>query len=127
MEPIYIPRKLTKDYVILNTNYNFIYGSSVHHEKYFGNAAICQRLCNTYAIPVRWSYCRADGWFYDSNYLNASIEIEVAIDKIPKDKPIIPFPKIGEGASRLRYGSPKLYAFLMEKLNEIKYGNIIYE
>lgn len=127
MDTLIIPRRITRDYILLHPEYVFIYSASVHHEKGFGQASVAKGCPNAFPVPVRWSYCRSNGWFDDNNYLNISIEIEVAISNIPIDKPIIPFPKIGEGASRLRYNAPKCYAFLMSEIDKIKYPEIRYE
>jgi len=93
----------------------------------FGQAQEAHKLPNTFGMPCRWSYCRSNGYFSDNDYLNSTIEIEVAIAAIPLDKPVIPFPKIGEGASRLRYNAPKCYQFLMSEIVKIAYPNIRYE
>lgn len=125
---IKVPRRITVDY-IKQSPYYFIYSSSVHAEVPAGQASVgmlCKDKC--FKVPVRYSQCRSSGFFQDNAFnFDIKIEIDVAIAKIPLDgTPIIPFHKIGEGFSSLRWNAEKSYKYLMGEIKKIAYPNIEY-
>lgn len=101
------------------------------HELPHGQAAIaldkrCKDKC--FRVCVRWKQCRSSGYFNDNALDEIKEEIDACIKRIPRDgKPIIPFPKIGEGNSQMKWYAPKSYDYLMSEINKIKYQNIIYQ
>ena len=122
---IIIPYHPSRDFLSTHP-YIFVFGSSVHNPKPFGQARNALGLPNCFGIPTRWSYCRSNGYFSDGSFIDIKIEIDVAISKIPVDdgRPIIVFRKIGEGNSRMLEFAPKSHKYLLEQLDKIKSKDI---
>lgn len=85
-----------------------------------GPAGICQGLHNCFGVPVRWSLCKSSGYFQDSQREEIIKQIDKAIAAIPRDKPVIAFPKIGNGNSRMYTFAPIAYAHLKKQIEAIE-------
>lgn len=111
--------KLTRENIAKDREHNYVFSSSVHKAVARGQAAECLGLPNCFPVPVRWSMCASSGHFQDNCFRDVRIEIDVAISKIPTDKPLIILPHIGWGHSRMRELAPKCYEYLMKELQKL--------
>lgn len=94
---------------------------------YQGQCGVAEGLQNAFPLPVRWSQCKSSGYFND-NQMDEIIEaLDYWLMMVPRDKPIIPFRKIGHGSSRMFEFSPKCWFYMHKEIDKVKYGNIIYE
>lgn len=125
---IQIPKWITREFITKNKDrYIFLYSCCLDVEKFSGQASeILYENC--FGIPVRKSMCKSSGYFHDSEYdsLVLSINKYLGLIEYPNSKPIIPFPNIGDGGSRLREFAPNIYKYIKECIDYIKYPNIIY-
>ena len=130
---ILVPSFITRDFIKSHEHdYVFLYSCCLDIEKYTGQAAEVLDS-NCYGIPVRFRMCKSSGYFQDNafdhirNYIDKRIaQFDWAYYTHHKGKPIIPFPNIGEGGSRLMGCAPKLYAYIRGLIDERKYPNIVY-
>ncbi len=126
MNPIYIPNPIYRPFIAANQEkYTFLYSAPVSLLKSYGQIAEALDSC-CFPIPVRYSTCTTHGYFSDNAMEDAIGYIDTWMKDIPKDKPIIPFPNIGRGGSRLSELAPKVFKYIQERLDAIKYGNIVY-
>lgn len=116
---ITIPARLTREFIEKHPEWTFVHSTNAWFSQRVGPASICRGLSNCYGIPVRWSLCKTSGYFQDSQRELIIPLIDETIAKIPADKPIILFPKIGNGHSRLATLAPKVYAHLSAALAKI--------
>jgi hypothetical protein len=125
--PIKIPAFITREFVQSHLgDYIFIYSSPLNLNSSTGQRASILD-CNCYPVPVRDKMCKSSGYWTDATlFLNCTF-IESWLKDVPEDWcPVIPFPNIGAGGSRLITSAPLTYKFLHEELAKIKYGNIVY-
>lgn len=108
--------KLTREDIERSPGVTFIYSSTVHREVPHGQASVCIGNPNCFRVPVRWSLCKSSGYFSDSQMRDIKIEIDVAISKIPLDKPLYVLGRIGEGASRMSEFAPNSWKYLMDSI-----------
>jgi hypothetical protein len=73
-------------------------------------------------VSVRWKLCKSSGYFSDNQRDIIIPAIDRDIAAIPRDKPILLFPKIGAGDSRMLIFAPKCYMHMHEQLDAIKAG-----
>lgn len=125
-EQILIPRRITRDFILSNKNLTFLVGCSVHNEPFRGAALECKGLENCFGIPVRWSMCKSSGYFNDGHSKDIEIELLVALSKLPDNCILVPFPKIGLGASRMAEFAPKTFKLMNYNLKKICYSYIKY-
>jgi len=98
---ITIPARITREFIEAHPQYNFVYPTNLWHTQRVGPAKICAGLANCFGVPVRWSLCKSSGYFQDSQFEQLKDAIDLDIAAIPKDKPLVLFPKIGSGHSRM--------------------------
>lgn len=81
---------------------------------------------NAFPVPTCNRVCpgKPDKYFRDGNFNMHKQQIDSYISRIPTDKPIILFPKIGEGCSKMKDVSPQLFSYLRNCLDKIKHPNI---
>lgn len=119
--PVYVKRQ----FVIDHPKCIFVYSFDVAGKSFFGQANELHGEPNAFPVPVRWKGCKTSGFFSDASLHEICNLIDIAIQSIPKQfGPIIPLPKIGLGASRMKEFAPRCYVYLMQELNKIKYPNI---
>lgn len=121
---IYVPRYITNSFIREHPEYNFLYSFDYHRKSAMGQATIAHGETNCYPIPVLIKYCSNPVYFQD--FEEARKMIQEFLNDIPTDKPIIPFPKIGLGHSRLKEFSLKTYLWLHSEIDKIAYPNIKY-
>ena len=124
--PVIIPARITESFVIAHPEYIFLYGYDVASKGALGQCVVCVGHKNCFPIPTCWKMCKSSGYFQDSQYKEICNQINLALLSIPQQNNpiIIPFPKIGCGASRMKEFAPKAFAYLQERLSKIQYPNI---
>lgn len=122
-----VPYKLTREYILSHPEINFVHSRCYWPAFCAGPCELCKGLNNCYGIPVRWKYCKSSGYFSDSQRESIIPAIDKAIEAIPcGDKPIVLFPKIGNGNSRMHIIAPICWQYMMDKLNAIKSQDYTY-
>lgn len=129
MKPtINIPSYITRDFIRAHKDeYIFLYSCPVNMNKVTGQMGEILGDC-CYPIPVREKMCKSSGYWSDQTYDDNIETIDTWIKDIPTNtgKPIIPFPHIGSGGSRLKEFAPLTFKYLREAIAKIAYPNIIY-
>jgi hypothetical protein len=121
---IKIPRHISETFITNHCDYTFIYSFDYHRKSALGQCVYAHGKDNCYPVPVLIKFCANPTYFQD--FEEAKKMIQEFLDVIPRTKPVIPFPKIGEGHSRLKEFSLKTYMWLHSQLDKIKYPNIRY-
>lgn len=123
---IHIPWHITREFIQAHRDYNFLYSTNVFNSSpNQGQAYHAQREPNCYGIPVRYRFCRSNlNSYFNDNDSNTRQIIINAINKVPTDKPIIPFHGMGTGNSRMKELAPKLLAWMNEQVTVITYPRI---
>lgn len=134
--PITIPWRITREYIQAHPELFFLYGNDYYNKGCLGQSWFANNEPNTQRIPTSIKMCANPDLFTDFFYDQGKTWIDAAINKATllahkyEDntfKPIIPFPKIGCGHSRMRELAPKLWSYMNEEINKIAYPNIIRE
>lgn len=123
---ISIPRRITRDFIKAHSQYHFLYSTSYLKTPNYGQSKEAHNLVNTTGIPLRYSLCQSSGYFSDNIKTIRNLIIQPALDRIPSDKIIIPFPRMGEGRSRFKEFCIGHWTWLMEEIDRVKYHNIEY-
>lgn len=95
-----------------------------------GQGAAANGQPNCFMVPTKFRLCRSDSqaYFHDGKFeVLIQPAIEIALKRIPRDKPTVVFPRIGCGAADLPNRAPKTYAYLMQQLSTIQYPNIVWD
>jgi hypothetical protein len=123
---IIIPFHISRTYIQRHTDWIFIYGQDYQERGMFGQSNAAYGEPNAFMVPTCRKMCKSNRYWSDSEYLEVCSYIDEAINKIPRDgRIIIPFPKIGMGASQMNYMAPKLFTYMNMKIDSIKHPNII--
>lgn len=129
MKPtINVPAWITRDFIRAHKHeYIFLYSCPVNLNKVTGQMAEILIDC-CYPVPVRDKMCKSSGYWSDQTYGDNIILIHDWLEDVPKNtgKPIIPFPYIGSGGSRLKEFAPQTFKYLREAIMRIAYPNIVY-
>lgn len=123
---ILIPHWITRAFISQHKELTFLYSDDYLGNSFQGQAAQAAGESNAFPIPVkRRGICRRDdAYFYDKDFDLHCDKLEYYFERIPLDKPIIPFPRIGEGDSEIQTKAPKLYAYIMKRIAKMAYPNI---
>lgn len=119
---IVVPHRITRTYIQRNRHLRFIYSFDVAGKSALGQAAFAHNEPNTSPVNVMYKFCANPVYFQDNDECKS--HIYDSINHIPLDLPIIPFPKIGLGHSRLKEFAPECYDLVHRLLSEIKWPNI---
>ena len=117
---IKIPRHITRTFIQKHPELTFVYSQDVARKGAFGQAAHCVSEPNCYPVSTCWKMCRSSAYFQDSQACEILRQLTLDLKNVPRDKPIILFPKIGEGFSRMKEFAPNMYQWLMNQLDTIK-------
>lgn len=99
-----------------------MYASDYFNKSIFGQAWSVAHEPNAYPVPTIYKACCGEHHMLDELYDLHRPLIDERINQIPRDgRPIIPLKKIGEGHSQMSTRSPRLFAYLRKRLDEIKY------
>jgi hypothetical protein len=127
MEIILLPARIHRPFIQSHPEWIFVYSSDYMSKSFFGQACSAYGEPNAYPVPVIWKLCPSSGekHFHDGLFKFFANMIDEKISLIPNDgRPILPFPKIGMGHADLQNRAPRLFAYLYEQLNKIKYKQI---
>lgn len=120
MENLVIPYRIHRDYIIRHPEYNFVHSKCFWPNIFVGPSEVCKGLNNCFGVCVRWKLCKSSGYFSDNQRESIEAALEKDFAAIPSDRPIILFPKIGNGDSRMHKLAPLCWAYMMNHLNAIK-------
>ena len=127
---IVIPGYINRNFVQNHIEYIFVYSIDIQLSRIDGQPYEFAGEPNTFPVPTLVRYCPSQKTFFDDNDFTRYANImDESIDKIAQQafiskRPVIPCPKIGMGCSRLHEIAPKLFKYLTERLNLIKYPDI---
>jgi len=125
MDEIVIPYHISRTFITEHREFNFLFGNDLGQKGILGQAWICYGEPNAFQITTVIRLCPSFRTFFsDNQFEEHKKHIDDSLSKIPRDKPIIPLPKIGEGCSRMKEKAPKLFKYMTEQINKIKYPNI---
>lgn len=121
-QPLIIPAYFTHDFIKSHQHWNFVYGTTAMAEIHMGQSAIGSSYANCYGVATKWRNCKSDAsaFFSDIHFERVKQQIDEDIAAIPRDKPIVLFPKLGCGCAMLPTRAPKCYEYLVQELNKIK-------
>lgn len=110
----------TREQVEKDQDRYYVFGDNTLKRGTAGQACI-RGLPNAFGVPTKALPNMGPGAFFEERIIPFHIyakQIQAAIDLIPTDKPIVVHKRIGKGLSRLDILSPKLYAFMINALEE---------
>ncbi len=116
---IIVPLHISREFIQTHRQWNFIYSADYLLRGALGQMWAAHNEPNTFPVPTLYKYCSNPVFFQD--HLEQEEMINEFLNKIPKDKPLIVFPKIGLGHSRMKEFSPRLFTGLHRSLKEIEY------
>ena len=117
---IKLPIRISRKFVTEHPDWIFIYGNDYFQKGCLGQAWEFANEPNTFRVPTLYKYCANPVFFTDSNFDEWSWKIAESVEKLPRyDKPIIVVRKIGEGCSRMKELSPRLFQYMNEVLQNI--------
>lgn len=118
-----IPHYINKEFLELHKNdLYFVYAVTAIASIAAGQGTHAHYYEHCYGVPTKFRNCKSDGaaFFHDSKFdLMIKPLIDRAIASIPRDKPIIVYPKIGRGCADLPNRAPLCYEYLMNELTLI--------
>jgi len=104
----------------------FLYGFDVQGKSADGQAWI-KGHSNTFPIVTMYKFCNSGARYFTDSDHACYEHIDKCFEAIPNDgRLVIPLRKIGEGCSRLKELAPFLHKYLYERLEKIKYQEIIW-
>jgi hypothetical protein len=122
---ILLPYRIRRSFIQQHTEWIFVFGSDYYGKSFFGQAYEALNEPNAYGVPTIWKLCPSGGekHMYDSSFFKGLVNEKLNL--IPMDgRPIIPFPKIGQGHSQMHKTAPMLYSYMMDRLSAIAYPYI---
>lgn len=123
MEKLIIPYRITRTYIAKHNSWVFLYGNDLANRGALGQAAFASGEPNAFMIPTCKRLCpsASNKYFTDIEYEGYKQILNVYIQMIPEGFPIIPFPKIGEGCSQLKYLAPQCFRYMQGEISRIAY------
>lgn len=120
--PLIIPPYFTHSFIQAHQHWNFVYGTTAMAEIHMGQSAIGGMYSNCFGVATKWRNCKSDAsaFFSDIYFEKVKEQIDGDIEAIPRDKPIVLFPRIGCGCAMLPSRAPRCFEYLMGELNKIK-------
>ena len=118
---IILPDRWTKEFLKeYAKDYYFLYGTCVYGSYKEGAAeSLMQDFEHCFGVNVKTKLCFSGGnFFIDPEFPVHKGSIDKSIAKVPRDRPVIYWPKIGQGMSGLRHGAPRTYKYLIEGLDK---------
>lgn len=128
---IYIPRQLSRHYILQHPNYIFIFDDNILKQGHYEHSTYCRGNENCYGIPTRRTqHCLPECYFDDEDFeedpnqlcrrSGIRTQIDRAFESIPKDgRPCIILPNIGCGSSQLHTKAPGIYKYITQRLSVI--------
>ena len=122
LQEIVIPRKIGDEFVRLHSDWIFLYGGDLFEHGTFGQSWHLMKEPNCVRIPTMLKYCSNPKYW--QSFEEGKPHMDRVFDSIPKDKIVIPLPKIGQGGARLDEMCPKLFEYMQSRIKAIAYPNI---
>jgi hypothetical protein len=117
-----VPKHLTRDWIYKHrSEVIVIFGDNLHKKGYGGQAEACRGCTNAYGVPTKRTPCRDESvcYFTDTLYDVFCWNIDISIAEVPRDGRLIyVIPGIGEGHAQMPKRAPKVFEYLMKRLNE---------
>lgn len=125
---IKVPNPITNSFIREKVNeLVFIYAYDLVKRGAQGQCVVAHGEPNCFPVYTTRNGCKSSGYFQDSmidEIKHVNMEQISLIVESANGRPIIPFPKIGRGHSRMFEFAPKSYEWLMKVINEIAYPKI---
>lgn len=125
---IIVPNPITNAFICSHRDYIFVYGYDLMGKGALGQCVVAKDEINCFPVYTTRNGCKSSGFFQDSmieEIKKRNIEaIAKILDASGNKLPIIPFPKIGRGHSRMFEFAKESYKWLMNELNAIAYPKI---
>jgi hypothetical protein len=117
-----IPTKITRDFLRKNPDIYVVFGDNILCRGYGGQAKECRGMPNAFGVPTKRcpEMDEKISFFRDELFETYAYYIDKAIAEIPKGKPLYVIPGIGQGLSRMKEKAPKLYKYMIDKLNALE-------
>ncbi len=112
MNPLHITRAQIQAH--RDTHY-YLYGDTRERDSKGGQAAAARGEPNAFAVPVKYRQCANDpSSFIDDRLVSENMKMLLkALVAIPTDRPLIVFPKLGEGFNQMQIRAPITYACML--------------
>ncbi len=118
-----VPLPITRAFIQANRDWTFVYSTNIYYTSSYGQASQAAGEPNTIGLPVRFRFCKSNmaSLFSDDQFTDV---LRPTLDnvfsairlKLPR---VCVFPKIGEGASRLKEVAPKTFAYIRGELAKL--------
>lgn len=125
-ECIRIPRRIYREFIIEHRELTFIYGYDYQRKGFGGQSYSSHGEPNSYAVSTMRKLCRNTRYWTDGEFDFVKGILDEELAAIPRLNPIILYPKIGRGCSRMFEIAPRLYQYMISELDKIRYHNIQY-
>lgn len=119
-----ITRKfITRDYVRENSEYGFIFGDNVERKGLGGQAYHMRGEPNSFGVATKWSPGAGDDDYFKDHEFRAWMVIDrdlftIELEMFGEGKTfILPEDGIGTGLSDMPNRCPKLFAYMMNRIN----------
>ena len=124
---IQIPYRLSREFILQHPEWIFLHSGSWKKSVCGGQDAICDGILNCYKIPTKIWHCtlpQYQSYIHDLSLFTTNL-YRVLEEVRSFDKPIIWFPKIGQGCARFKEFLPKALDILEKEKNfDYNYHNI---
>ena len=118
-----VPIPITRTFIRANRDWTFVYSTNVYHTSSYGQASQASDEPNTIGVPVRFRFCKSNmsSYFSDDQFVDIlRPKLDAVFDKIrAAGTNVVVFPKIGEGASRLKELAPRTFQYIRDNLAEL--------
>jgi hypothetical protein len=113
---------ITRDMLRQNPNTQFLFGDNLIERGLGGQAGEMRDEPNAIGIPTKRAPSMLDSSFFtDNEFEDNKIAIDKAFDKIDLTRPVvIPANGLGTGRAQLDTRAPKTYAYLQQRLEELR-------
>ncbi len=113
---------IRRDDLKKNPDKVFLFGDNLLGVGYGGQAKEMRGELNAFGIPTKkLPSNNTNAFFSDAEFASNKSHIDKAFSRIPRDKIIvIPSAGLGTGLARLDKCAPKTYAYLLNKIKELK-------
>lgn len=121
---IQIPHKILRSFIQQHPEWNFVYGYDRIKRGMLGQCWQTVGEPNCFPVTTVQKLCPSGSRYLNDYSKEHQQWILDDVERIPRNKPIIVFRKIGQGCSRMEELAPRLWSLMYMRLNEIKYPNI---
>lgn len=123
-----VPLPITRAFIQYNRDWTFVYSTNIYYTSSYGQASQAAGEPNTIGVPVRFRFCKssASSYFDDAqlDIVLRPILAEVFVSIAKHSPSVVVFPKIGEGASRLKEKAPKTFDYIRGELAKLHSADV---